>query len=57
MRERSHEAVAVDLPADDNSAGLPEYADAVVGAIESPSLSLLADLVSGGKGEAASLAG
>jgi len=33
LRERGHEAVAVDLPADDNSAGLPEYADAVVGAI------------------------
>ena len=33
LRERGHEAVAVDLPADDNSAGLPKYADAVVGAI------------------------
>ncbi len=33
LRERGHETVAVDLPADDDSAGLSEYADAVVGAI------------------------
>ena len=33
LRERGHEAVAVNLPADDDSAGLLEYADAVVGAI------------------------
>ena len=33
LRERGHEAVAVDLPAADDSAGLSEYADAVVGAI------------------------
>src|ERR687883_1329753 len=33
LRERGHEVVAVDLPADDDSAGLLEYADAVVGAI------------------------
>jgi pimeloyl-ACP methyl ester carboxylesterase len=33
LRERGHEAVAVDLPAGDDSAGLSEYADAVVGAI------------------------
>ena len=33
LRERGHEAVAVDLPADDDSAGLSEYADAVVAAI------------------------
>jgi pimeloyl-ACP methyl ester carboxylesterase len=33
LSERGHEAVAVDLPADDDSAGLAEYADAVVGAI------------------------
>src|ERR671932_2603625 len=32
LRERGHEAVAVDLPAADDSAGLSEYADAVVGA-------------------------
>jgi len=31
LRERGHEAVAVDLPADDDSAGLSEYADTVVG--------------------------
>ena len=33
LRERGHAAVAVDLPADDNSARLPKYADAVVGAV------------------------
>jgi pimeloyl-ACP methyl ester carboxylesterase len=33
LRERGHEAVAVDLPAGDDSMGLSEYADAVVGAI------------------------
>ncbi len=33
LRGRGHEVVAVDLPADDESAGFSEYADAVVGAI------------------------
>jgi len=33
LRERGHEAVAVYLPADDDSSGFSEYADAVVGAI------------------------
>ncbi|MFF2365318.1 alpha/beta fold hydrolase [Streptomyces sp. NPDC058122] len=33
LRARGHEAVAVDLPGDDESAGLPEYTDAVVAAI------------------------
>jgi pimeloyl-ACP methyl ester carboxylesterase len=33
LRRRGHEAVAPDLPCDDNSAGLREYADAVVDAI------------------------
>ncbi|MET7986932.1 alpha/beta hydrolase [Streptomyces sp. NPDC005281] len=33
LRARGHEAVAVDLPGADKSAGLPEYTDAVVGAI------------------------
>lgn len=32
LRGRGHEAVAVDLPADDDAAGLAEYADAVVDA-------------------------
>ena len=32
---RGHEAMAVNLPADDDSAGLSEYADAVVGTIGS----------------------
>jgi pimeloyl-ACP methyl ester carboxylesterase len=33
LRARGHEAIAVDLPGADESAGLPEYADAVVAAI------------------------
>ncbi|HJR52954.1 MAG TPA: alpha/beta hydrolase [Gemmatimonadota bacterium] len=33
LRERGHETVAPDLPCDDDSAGLPEYADAVVDAV------------------------
>jgi pimeloyl-ACP methyl ester carboxylesterase len=33
LRARGHEVVAVDLPADDDSAGLWDYADAVVAAI------------------------
>lgn len=34
LRARGHEAVAVDLPGADESAGLPEYADTVVAAID-----------------------
>lgn len=33
LRERGHEAVAMDLPCEDDAAGLAEYADAVVDAI------------------------
>src|SRR4029450_3324510 len=33
LRARGHDAVAPDLPCDDDSAGLPEYADAVIDAI------------------------
>jgi hypothetical protein len=33
LRQRGHETVAPDLPCDDDSAGLPEYADSVVEAI------------------------
>src|SRR5215204_6196366 len=33
LRERGHDTVAPDLPCDDDSAGLPEYVDAVVEAI------------------------
>lgn len=33
LRARGHEAIAMDLPCDDDSAGLAEYADAVVEAI------------------------
>jgi len=35
LRARGHEAIAVDLPGPDESAGLPEYADAVVAAVGS----------------------
>jgi alpha-beta hydrolase superfamily lysophospholipase len=35
LRQRGHDVVAVDLPADDESAGLWDYADAVVDAIGS----------------------
>src|ERR671918_731023 len=34
LRERGHDVVTMDLPCDDDSAGLAEYADAVVDAIE-----------------------
>ena len=33
LRRRGHDVVAPDLPCDDTAAGLPEYADTVVGAI------------------------
>ena len=33
LRDRGHDVVAVDLPCDDDSAGLAEYADAVVDAV------------------------
>ena len=33
LRQRGHDVVAVDLPSDDDSAGLSEYADAVVDAV------------------------
>ena len=33
LRERDHDVVAVDLPCDDDSAGLSEYTDTVVDAI------------------------
>lgn len=32
LRDRGHEAIAVELPADDDSAGLTEYADTIVAA-------------------------
>jgi pimeloyl-ACP methyl ester carboxylesterase len=34
LQARGHEAIAIDLPGADESAGLPEYADAVVAAID-----------------------
>lgn len=33
MRERGHEAIAVDLPAADDQAGLPQYVDVIVRAV------------------------
>ncbi len=33
LRARGHHTVAPDLPCDDDTAGLPEYADAVVAAV------------------------
>ena len=33
LHRRGHEAIAIDLPADDDGAGLPEYADTVVAAV------------------------
>jgi pimeloyl-ACP methyl ester carboxylesterase len=33
LRQRGHDVVAVDLPADDDTAGIPEYAEVVVRAI------------------------
>ena len=33
LRRRGHEAIAVDLPCEDDDAGLAEYADAAVAAI------------------------
>ena len=33
LRQRGHDSVAPDLPCDDDSAGLPEYADTVLEAI------------------------
>ena len=33
LRARGHDTIAPDLPCDDDSAGLPEYADSVAGAI------------------------
>jgi pimeloyl-ACP methyl ester carboxylesterase len=33
LRRRGHEVIAVDLPCDDPSAGLPEYVDTVLGAV------------------------
>lgn len=36
LRARGHRTVAVDLPIEDDAAGLPEYADAVVAAVGDP---------------------
>jgi hypothetical protein len=33
LRARGHDTIAPDLPCDDDSAGLPEYADSVAGAV------------------------
>ncbi|MGH3681620.1 MAG: alpha/beta hydrolase, partial [Natronosporangium sp.] len=48
LRERGHAVVAVDLPAADDSAGFPEYADAVVAAVgERTNLVLVAQSIGG----------
>jgi pimeloyl-ACP methyl ester carboxylesterase len=48
LRARGHEAVAVDLPGADESAGLPEYADAVTAAIDGrPDVVLVAQSMGG----------
>ena len=48
LRARGHEVVAVDLPCDDDSAGLAEYADVVVRALGDPSdVVLVAQSLSG----------
>src|SRR5215207_4082128 len=36
LRDRGHDALAVELPTGDEAAGIPEYADAVVAAIGEP---------------------
>jgi hypothetical protein len=36
LREAGHGAIAVDLPGDDETAGLPEYTSLVTGAIGGP---------------------
>jgi hypothetical protein len=48
LRQAGHEAIAVDLPGDDPAAGLPEYADLVVGAIGGRSHVVLAAQSLGG---------
>jgi pimeloyl-ACP methyl ester carboxylesterase len=50
LRRRGHEAIAVELPATDDSAGLPQYAEAVVRAVrerKSPRLVLVAHSLGG----------
>jgi pimeloyl-ACP methyl ester carboxylesterase len=48
LRRRGHDAIAVDLPGDDDSAGLPEYTDAVVAAIgERTEITLVAQSMAG----------
>ena len=48
LADRGHDVVTVNLPADDDSAGLEEYADAVVGAIgERTDLVLVAQSMAG----------
>jgi pimeloyl-ACP methyl ester carboxylesterase len=48
LRARGHDVVAVDLPCDDDSAGLAEYADAVVDAVgDRPDVILVAQSLGG----------
>ena len=48
LRGAGHEAIAVDLPGDDPTAGLPEYADLVAGVIGSRDNVVLAAMSLGG---------
>jgi hypothetical protein len=48
LREAGHEAIAVDLPADDPAAGLPEYAELVSSAIGNRGNVVLAAMSLGG---------
>ena len=50
LRARGHEAISMDLPCEDDSAGLDEYADAVIAALgerERPDLILVAQSLGG----------
>ena len=48
LRRHGHEAVAVELPADDDSAGLMAYVDAIVDAVgDLPDLVLVAQSMAG----------
>jgi hypothetical protein len=48
LRSRGHEVTALDLPADDESVGLPEYRDAIVDAVGSRSDAVVAAQSMGG---------
>ncbi|WP_199423351.1 alpha/beta fold hydrolase [Actinotalea solisilvae] len=47
LRARGHDVVAPDLPCDDDAAGLPEYADAVVDAVDRTGLVVVGQSLGG----------